>query len=212
MEDARIDEHGTELATLEQFVSLSKEEVVHVEHDDPLIVYQVPRIELVQGQLESAIEMRLILVRIIEVIHAYHLCTIFLFQSSDPSSIDRYLALFPKAALSPASRSYEDERSPRNTRRRGVWKRVRKAEMYLLHLSPALGGSSRPLSQASRGEWVNAREGGGEKQRFSEVGTELGGLAAGEGSRGGALKKAENARTKKRKGLSLSANFSFRSS
>lgn len=48
VEDAGIDEHGTELPALKQLVGLLEEEVVRVQHDNPLVLNQAPRIELVQ--------------------------------------------------------------------------------------------------------------------------------------------------------------------
>lgn len=39
VEDARIDEDGTKLSTLKQLISVLKEEVVCVQHDDPVIVH-----------------------------------------------------------------------------------------------------------------------------------------------------------------------------
>lgn len=39
MEDAGVDENSTELATLEQLVCFSEEEVVGIKHNHPLVVH-----------------------------------------------------------------------------------------------------------------------------------------------------------------------------
>lgn len=78
MEDAGIDEDGAELATLEQFVGLLEEEVVRIQHDNPLVLDQAPCIELVQGELKSPVEIVLARVRVVKVVHSLHLRPILL--------------------------------------------------------------------------------------------------------------------------------------
>jgi hypothetical protein len=48
MEDAGVDEDCTELSTLEKLISSSKEKIVSIKHDDPLIFNQFPYVEFVQ--------------------------------------------------------------------------------------------------------------------------------------------------------------------
>lgn len=47
MKDAWIDENSTKLATLEEFISFSEEDVIRIKHDDSVIVHQAPCIEFV---------------------------------------------------------------------------------------------------------------------------------------------------------------------
>lgn len=79
MEDARINEDSTKLATLEQFISFLEEKVVSIKHDNPVIIYEAPRIKFVQCQLESPI--RVDTVWIVQIFNSHHLCTIFLFSA-----------------------------------------------------------------------------------------------------------------------------------
>ena len=61
MEDARVDEDGTELATEEELVRISEEDIVDIEHHDALVLYQPPCIQLVKAEFESGIEVELFL-------------------------------------------------------------------------------------------------------------------------------------------------------
>ncbi|URE01671.1 hypothetical protein MUK42_28462 [Musa troglodytarum] len=78
VEDAGVDEGGTEVAALEELVGGLEEEVVGVEHDDPVVRHQAPRVELVQRQLESGVEVALLLVRVLQVLHGHHLHPVLL--------------------------------------------------------------------------------------------------------------------------------------
>ena len=61
MEDARVDEDGAELATEEKLVRISEEDIVDIKHHDALVLDKSPCIQLVKAELESGIEVELIL-------------------------------------------------------------------------------------------------------------------------------------------------------
>ena len=73
MEDARVDEDGAELATEEELVRISEEDIVNIKHHDALVLYKSPCIQLVKAKLESRIEVEFILEWASDVRHSDNL-------------------------------------------------------------------------------------------------------------------------------------------
>lgn len=80
VEDAGVDEDGTKLATLEEFVRVLEEEVVGIQHHYALVLHKLPRVQLVQCELKSPVEIVLCIVRISNVLHSHYLRPVFFFS------------------------------------------------------------------------------------------------------------------------------------
>lgn len=87
MKNARVDESGTKLTALEEFLRISKKQVVSIQHDNPLVLRQSPGVYLVQGEHKACIKIVLVSVRVTNIINHHHLY-IFVVPAMDRSNLD----------------------------------------------------------------------------------------------------------------------------
>lgn len=87
MKNARVDESGTKLTALEEFLRISKKQVVSIQHDNPLVLRQSPGVYLVQGEHKACIKIVLVSVRVTNVINHHHLHT-FIVPAMERSNLD----------------------------------------------------------------------------------------------------------------------------
>lgn len=76
VENARIDKRSTKLAALEKLIRSAKEQIIDIEHDNTLIISQLPRVDFVQSEDEALLKTVLVSVRILDVLHDYYSCTL----------------------------------------------------------------------------------------------------------------------------------------
>lgn len=87
MKNARVDESGTKLTALEEFLRISKKQVVGVQHDNSLVLRQFPGIYLIQGEHKACIKIVLVSVRVTNIINHHYLHT-FVVPAMDRGSLD----------------------------------------------------------------------------------------------------------------------------